>query len=54
MLEVVDVGYILRSENATAHALGLETGEVEIDGLSLIETHIGDSQHDTAILGLSS
>lgn len=49
MIEVVEVGYVLRGEDATANLLGIETGKVEIDGLILVEAHVGDGQYDATI-----
>ena len=52
MLEIVEVVGFLRGKDATADCLGIEAGDVEIDGLILVETDVGDSKNDRTVLGL--
>ena len=54
MLEVVEVGHVLRGKDATTNLLGGIAGKLEVDGLVLVKTDVGDGENDRAVLGLSS
>lgn len=49
MLEVIIVVHLLRGQDLTAYGLGLIASQLEVDGLVLIEAHVSDSQHQTAV-----